>query len=165
MTLKKFIIAVALVAGTSLFANAQQTVSPAPPMEAISASRLKAAEDMLAATGLSTQMDAMYSTMIDANIAQIPADNKERFKAIMTNFLKKYMSYDLLKNDLAKIYAEEFTEQELKDITKFYLTPAGKKVNQKMAALMQKGVVLGQNRMQAHLTEFQDELKKAFPNQ
>lgn len=74
------------------------------------------------------------------------------------------MSYESMKDDLAKIYAEEFTEQELKDITKFYLTPAGKKVNQKMAALMQKGVVLGQNRMQAHLAEFQNDLQKAFPN-
>lgn len=165
MIFKIIIVAAGIVCGINTFAQAQQVGAPPAQQVAVPASRLKAASELLDATGLSTQMDAMYSTMIDANSAQIPADKKVKFKELMTNFLKKYMSYESLKNDLSKIYAEEFTEQELKEITKFYLTPAGKKMNQKMAALMQKGVVLGQSRMQAHLAEFQNELTKAFPNQ
>ncbi|WP_295769733.1 DUF2059 domain-containing protein [uncultured Mucilaginibacter sp.] len=165
MITKKLILFTAIICAFVSTANAQQAPVSSVTNTTIPASRLQAAADMLAATGLSTQMDGMYKSMIDASSTQIPAENKEKFSQILKSFLKKYMSYDMLKNDLAKIYAEEFTEQELKDITKFYLTPTGKKVNQKLSALMQRGIQLGQSRMQAHLPEFQEELKKAFPGQ
>ncbi|WP_158825307.1 DUF2059 domain-containing protein [Mucilaginibacter lacusdianchii] len=129
----------------------------------ISATRLKAAEGLLDASGVGSQLTGMYGNIVDASSAQIPDDKKVKFKEIMLNFLNKYMSYAAIKPDLAKMYAQEFSEEELKQITQFYLTPAGKKMNQKLALLQQKGMEIGQQKMQAHLPEFQEELKKAFP--
>ncbi|MDT3403524.1 hypothetical protein [Mucilaginibacter terrae] len=82
MAVKTIIIAAALLCGLGSFAQAQQVAYPPSQEKLIPESRLKAASELLAATGLSTQMDAMYSTMIDANSAQIPADKKAKFKEL-----------------------------------------------------------------------------------
>ncbi|MBS7566189.1 DUF2059 domain-containing protein [Mucilaginibacter sp. Bleaf8] len=150
--LKHLAVCLLIVAGTA--AKAQT---------AIPASRLKTAEALVDASGVSSQLTSMYSNMVDVSSAQVPADKKAKFKELMMGFLSKYMSYSALKPDLAKLYAQEFSEPELKQITQFYLTPAGKKMTQKMALLQQKGMQIGQQKMQAHLPEFQAQLKKAFP--
>ncbi|WP_345950101.1 MULTISPECIES: DUF2059 domain-containing protein [unclassified Mucilaginibacter] len=127
-----------------------------------SASHLKAAEALLNATDMAAQLPRSYSAIVDASSAQVPADKKAKFKEIMLAFLTKYMNFNAMKPDLVTLYAQEFTETELKQITQFYLTPAGKKVNERLPALLQKGMALGQQKMQAHLPEFQAELQKAF---
>ncbi|MFD1258084.1 DUF2059 domain-containing protein [Mucilaginibacter terrae] len=129
---------------------------------AITAGRLQAAQNLLVASDLNTQMGAMYANIIEAGSAQIPADKKVKFKEVMTAFLNKYMGYASLRDDMAKIYAEEFTEDELKDITIFYLTPAGKKMNQKLAVLQQKGMAVAQQKMQSHMGELQESMKAAL---
>jgi hypothetical protein len=126
---------------------------------AIPASRLKAADNLLAASGIETQMGAMYENMVTAGSSQIPADKKARFREIMLAFLNKYMSYASIKQDMAQIYAEEFTEAELKQITKFYLTPAGKKMNARVAVLQQKGIGIAQQKLREHLPEFQADIE------
>jgi uncharacterized protein len=77
-------------------------------------------------------------------------------KDVMRGFISKYMNYASLKDDLIKIYTDEFTEAELKTITEFYSTPLGKKMITKMPALLQKGSELGVKRLQEH----GDELRK-----
>jgi len=49
--------------------------------------------------------------------------------------------------------AEQFTEEELKDITRFYQTPSGKKMARLTPELTAKGAMLGQQEVQAHLGE------------
>jgi hypothetical protein len=60
---------------------------------------------------------------------------------------------------MAQIYAEEFTEAELKQITKFYLTPAGKKMNTRLAIMQQKGIGIAQQKLKEHLPEFQADIE------
>jgi hypothetical protein len=155
---KLFVAAAMLFLGT--LAHAQTTTSTA----AVSPERLKAAQGLLTATDVGNQMTAMYNNIIETSSAQIPEDKKVKFKEVMRTFLNKYMSYASLEPELVKIYAEEFTEQELKDITKFYLTPAGKKMAQKLSVLQQKGMAIGQQRVQAHMAELQESMKAAFAN-
>lgn len=77
------------------------------------------------------------------------------YEAVMREFLGKYMSWDSLKADLIKIYAEEFTASELAELNKFYQSPVGKKTVQKMPALMTKGAQIGTQRVQEHMAELQ----------
>lgn len=151
--LKLFITGCLLVACS--VAKSQSTEIPA--------ARLKAAGELLDATGIEAQLPAMYENMFDAFSSQMPAENKAKFKDIIIPYLKKYMSYAAMRPEIAKVYAEEFTDDELKQITQFYLTPAGKKINKNLATLQQKGMAIGQQLVQAHLPELQEELKKAFP--
>ena len=48
-----------------------------------------------------------------------------------------------MRTALAKLYMEEFTEYELNELIKFFITPVGKKALQKLPLLTQKGWELG----------------------
>ena len=59
---------------------------------------------------------------------------------------------------IAKIYMEEFTHAEIKDILDFYATPTGKKLANKTGVLSQKGMIAGQSwgmKVQALLGKYQ----------
>jgi len=98
---------------------------------------------------LQESIDLSLNAQIQANPAIAP------LKDVMNEFLEKYMSYDSLEDDLIKIYAETFTEAELKEINAFYLTPTGKKVVHTMPQLMNKGGELGMQRVQENMAELE----------
>lgn len=132
---------------------------------AITPSHLKAAEDVLVAAGAGAQMKENMSAMITQASANIPADKKPKFVEIMNTFMGKYMSWDLMKDQMAALYAQEFTEKELKDLAAFYRSPLGIKLNQKQPALFQKGALLGQQAVQSHQAELQQMMQEAFKSE
>ncbi|MEY2562414.1 MAG: uncharacterized protein QOH88_607 [Verrucomicrobiota bacterium] len=115
------------------------------------ASHRKAAESLLSMMNMDAVMGAAIDQMLAMQIKQNPAIAP--YEAEMKAFLKKYMSWAGLKDDMIKIYADEFTEAELGELSAFYQTPLGKKTLQKMPTLMAKGAELGQRRVQEHLPE------------
>jgi hypothetical protein len=157
MTLKALLAGGVLVL-LSTFASQAQT-SPAAK-----STRLKAAEDLITASNIESQMSNMYANIINAFSAQIPEEKKAKYKTVMLNFLSKYMSFADLKQDMTRIYAEEFTEAELKEITRFYLTPVGKKTIEKLPALQQRGIAIAQQKLQAHLPELQQTMQAELGN-
>lgn len=78
----------------------------------------------------------------------------------MEAFFSKYFNYTTIKDPLATIYAETFTEKKLKDLIAFYKTPTGQKAAEKQSDLMQKGMLLGQQEVQKHLPELQEMIQK-----
>ncbi|MDB5287896.1 MAG: hypothetical protein JWR05_2845 [Mucilaginibacter sp.] len=131
----------------------------------ITPAHLKAAEDVLIASGAGTQMKESISVMIKQASANVPDDKKAKFTEIMGAFINKYMNWDLIKDQMAVLYAQQFTEKELKELTAFYLSPLGKKLNQKQPALFQKGAELGQQAVASHQVELQQMLQDAFKEQ
>jgi hypothetical protein len=115
------------------------------------ASHRKAAESLLSMMNMDAVMGAAIDQMLAMQIKQNPAIAP--YETEMKSFLKKYMSWAGLKDDMIKIYADEFTEAELGELSAFYQTPLGKKTLQKMPTLMAKGAELGQRRVQEHLPE------------
>lgn len=121
-----------------------------------------AAEQLLKVTdtekALEQSIDLTLEQQLKANPQLAPA------KEAMRAFFKKHLGFAALKDDLVKIYTDEFTEDELKKATEFYSTPAGKKMAAKMPLLMQKGGELGMKRVQENADELrkviEDELKK-----
>jgi len=71
-------------------------------------------------------------------------------------FYNKYIGWDGMKKDLAKLYAKYYTVDELKEITNFYKTKTGQKVLSTMGKLAYEGQMITQNRLKPHL----EELKK-----
>lgn len=82
-----------------------------------------------------------------------------QLQGTMREFLNKYMGWPSLKDDMAKIYQEAFTEPELVELNKFYESAVGKKSIEQMPALMGKGMAIAQERMREHLPELQAALK------
>lgn len=117
------------------------------------ASHRAAAEALLNLMDMEKLMAQSVDQMLQMQVQQNPAIAP--YQTQMKTFLAKYMSWTSMKDDMVKIYAGEFTEAELKELTAFYQTPLGRKTVQKMPALLQKGAEMGQKRVQEHLPELQ----------
>ncbi len=127
------------------------------------AARKTAAMEMLLAMKMDTVMDESVKTALEQQIAANPMIAKH--KQIMSDFMMKYISWKALKDDMALIYAQEFTAAELNEMTAFYKTPTGQKVSQKLPLLMAKGMQLGQTRVQENLAELQKAIMDAEAKQ
>ena len=148
------LIALLLFAVTGLKA---QTTAPT-----FTPSHLKAAEQYLVATGISTQFAGMTLNMINSSSTQMPEEHRASFVKVMQAFMTKYYTWDALKDNFAKLYAAEFTENELKQLAAFYDSPIGKKVSQKTPLLLQKGMAMGQQVVTDHRPELEQMMKDAF---
>ena len=50
---------------------------------------------------------------------------------------------------MIKIYTDNFTEQDLKDLVKFYQSPLGKKVQEKMPTVTQLSAQMSQQKLES----------------
>jgi hypothetical protein len=73
----------------------------------------------------------------------------------MHAFFKKYIGWHALKTDLAAMYMQTFSEDELKAINDFYITPAGQKVITVLPELVQERNQLAMKRLQQNIGELQ----------
>lgn len=146
-------VTAALLAATTLMVRAD---APTPE-------RKQAAMDLLLVMKMDVVMDDMIKQMLDAQIQSNP--DIARFRPQMEAFFAKYISWAALKDDLASIYAEEFTEDEMKEIGNFYKTPTGQKLAQKLPVLTTKGAQLGQQRVQQNMAELQQSIQNAAQTQ
>lgn len=113
----------------------------------------KEAEKLLDMVGTQAVMEQSMSQMLDIQLLQNPA--LAPYKGVMMEFLNKNMSYESLKPDLVKMYSEEFTSSELREINAFYSTDVGKKSIEKMPTLMMQGGQLGATRVQENIGDLQ----------
>jgi len=99
-------------------------------------------------------MENAVSISLDAQIRANPA--LAPYRDVVRSFFDTYIGYDSVRDDLATLYMERFTEKELRQIVAFYSTPVGRKTVSSMPDLMARGAQLGQDRLKAHLGELQD---------
>ena len=71
----------------------------------------------------------------------------------MLQFMNKYLGWENLKEDIAKIYVSKFTLDELIELKKFYQTPVGRKSSRLLPELTAAGAELGQKRVQQNIGE------------
>jgi len=131
-------------------------------------SHLQAAKDLLAASNA----DQMAEKMIDAVFSQVEAPFKqmaeqleiseeqepifEEYRRRLLELMKEEMSWEEMEPGLAKLYAEYYSEEELLELTQFYLSPIGKKFLSKMPELMQESMRMSQARIQDFLPKLQE---------
>ncbi|WP_375434454.1 DUF2059 domain-containing protein [uncultured Hymenobacter sp.] len=159
---KLWILAASLLLAAPIV-SAQSTTAATASAAPVSASHRKAAEELLVVTGSEKNTTSMMNQMLEAQIAQRP-----EMKAVepeMRAFITKYMGWPAIKDDITTLYTKEFTEKELKELTKFYQTPTGRKTIEKMPQLMMAGVEVGQKRVQEHLPELQQVIGEKMKSQ
>ncbi len=113
--------------------------------------KLSAAMELLKVTQLDRTLEKLIVNNVNFQIRQKPM--LAPYKKVMLKFFRKYMSWDSLKDEIAAIYVEKFTTDELKEITAFYKTPAGQKLALMAPELSKCGAELGAQKVQAHITE------------
>jgi hypothetical protein len=102
-----------------------------------------------------TQMEAKIQESVDSvvqlQLQQNPGlqDKRKELEA----FLQKYIGWPALKDDIAHMYMQAFTEKELEDINAFYITPTGQKVINTVPKLVQQRNQLAMQRLQQHIGE------------
>ena len=112
-----------------------------------------AAIGFLEASEVETTLSSAISTSLDAQMTANPM--LVPYRPAMEMFFAKYMSWDALEDDFIELYVAEFTEKELKQLTKFYKTPVGKKSVSKLPVLMQRGSEIGQKHVEDNMGELQ----------
>jgi len=128
-----------------------------------SSATLKSAYTLLNTMNMKKTYQGMLNRITDMQIQQNP--QLANIKPTIHKFFEKYMGWDALVEDMAKVYAKNFTEMELNDITKFYKTKVGQKTIKLMPLLASAGAKIGQSKLASHLGELkvmiETELKKA----
>lgn len=122
-------------------------------------SHRKAAEELLLAMNLDKQLSAAIDQMIDIQVKSSP--QLAPYKEVMKKFLNKHMSMKSLKEDIISIYAGAFSEGELNEIIRFYRTPTGRKMIEKLPELTNKGMQLGAQKVQENQDELRHMLQEA----
>lgn len=135
----------------ALFAAALLTGSLA--LAAPDEESMKQAEKLLTVIGMEQTLTQATAQMVDAQTQQNPA--LAPFKTVMLEFFSRYMSFDSLKPEMVKAYAEGFTTEELKELNAFYGSALGKKAVKQMPAIMAQVAQIGTTRAQANIKELQ----------
>jgi uncharacterized protein len=114
-------------------ASAQQaTPAPQPELKPVSATAMQAARDLLAVKNVTQVYSAAVPNIIQRTKDQFLANNlsyQKDLNEVATTVAKTMAGKEKeIGEQMAKIYANDFTEQELKDLTAFYKSPLGQKV-------------------------------------
>lgn len=117
----------------------------------------KAAEELLRVMDAPGLLDQSVDAVIDGQIQAVP--DLAMFEDIMKSFMRKYMSWENMRPFYIDIYMEAFTETELREITAFYKTDAGKKAARLTPVLLQRGMEAGQQLVQEHLPELEQQIQ------
>ncbi|MBX2823159.1 MAG: DUF2059 domain-containing protein [Gammaproteobacteria bacterium] len=117
------------------------------------------AEILLEVMNMESVLEQSIEQMLDLQIQQNPAIGQ--FREIMLSFLAKHMSYESMKPDMVKMYADSFTADELRDMIAFNQTATGQKALRLLPSLMQEGAALGATRVQENLGELQQMIEEA----
>ncbi len=99
-------------------------------------------------------IDMVLKAQTDAN------PQLKQVEDVMRTFLTKYLSWENIESQMVQMYAEAFTEPEVRELIVFYRTPLGQKTVARMPELMQKGTAMGQKAVQDHLPELQEAIAK-----
>jgi uncharacterized protein len=127
--------------------------------ESTDATRAAAALDVVELSGMRVAMDAALEVTLRQ---QMTANPKIRpYEAIMREFLSRYVTYEALRGDFVKLFASNFTELQLRQMAAFYRTPTGRAAVGAQAHLIETGAKLGASRVQEHMAELVDMIKRA----
>ena len=173
-SLSRILPAIGLVVGLALSALPATAQQPAgqqpapPPLKPASPSAIAAAKDLLAVKNVSQ----VYASAVP-NIVQ---RTKDGFLANNLNYQKDLNEVAVvvaqnlagrekeIGEQMAKIYASDFTEQELKDLTAFYKSPIGQKLLTQEPQAIQASMTYmsqwAQSFSETVANEFRNEMKK-----
>ncbi|MBU2293252.1 MAG: DUF2059 domain-containing protein [Gammaproteobacteria bacterium] len=96
------------------------------------------------------QVQQMFAQrFVESNAPQSEKAVLETYQAQANAALEQAVGWDKLKPDMVKLYTSNFDEQEMKDLIRFYESPLGKKVLEKMPTLTAQSAQLTQGKLEA----------------
>jgi hypothetical protein len=110
-----------------------------------------------------TQMERKVDESVDNLLAMQMRQSPELTprESVVRGFLDRNIGWQALRPDLTAMYLAAFTEEELKQINAFYVTPVGQKVLTRVPELVEERNRLAARRLEEHIGELQQELESA----
>jgi hypothetical protein len=160
----------AFLAGFTSFAaplaaqqTAQQTAKPVARQTAFTASHRAAVRELMEVAHIREMLDQSSEAMLQSQLQQMPQLAPVAY--VIRDFYHEQMSWSVLEPEFTQLYLEVFTEQEVRDITAFYRTPAGQQMLSKMPQLMARSSELANARVQAAMPKLVERLQAALQAQ
>jgi hypothetical protein len=154
---RTFLLVLSLAAGQLAYADDASKAAKAEQYLTL----MKIDETMKRAMDL--VMNQMKSGMMQQITGQTLTEDQTKMTAELGEKVFKLvsdaLSWEKLKPDVVKLYADAYTEQELDAIIAFYKSPVGQSVVAKQGDLQTKSSALAQQRMAAVYPELQKLLK------
>jgi hypothetical protein len=107
----------------------------------VSDSHRKATTELLELMEVERSMVGGATTMTDVMLQQNPT--LVPFRDVLITWAEKTMTWERFEGKVVAMYAEAFSEAEIRDLIVFYKTPTGKKMIQLGPQLTQQGAQLG----------------------
>ena len=150
-------------------ARAQQPAAQQPaPLKPASPAAIAAAKELLNLKGVGGIYTAAVPNIVQRAKDQLLANNlnyQKDLNEVAVLVVQKLTGREQeIGEQMAKIYANDFTEQELKDLVVFYKTPLGQKLLAQEPKTVQNSMAYmqqwAQNFNETVLAEFRSEMKK-----
>lgn len=77
------------------------------------------------------------------------------FEDVVRDFLRRRVSWEVLKGDYVALYARTFTGAELREMTTFFRSPAGRKLAETQPRLSTEGAAIAERAFQRHAPELE----------
>lgn len=102
------------------------------------------------------QMESMISAQIE-QVAECEAMKPaiQAYSRDMTALITTQLSAETFMPEIAQIYVDVFTQEELEAVLAFYRSPTGQKMLAKMPELMQRSMAVGQQQMTGLMPEIE----------
>ena len=116
-------------------------------------SHLEQVDILFKLTRMEQKVNESVESVAQLQLRQNPelVEKQDRLRA----FLEKYIGWNAVRGDLTNMYMQTFTEEELKTINDFYITPTGQKVITIVPQLVQERNRLAMQRLQQNIGELQ----------
>jgi hypothetical protein len=144
---------------------AQTPTTPAQPATVVSAEAMSLAMELTTLLDLAGNASAGVDLMLDAMEEQNP--QLSEFRGVLQRWMRKIFSSEEAATAFARVYAESFTEAELRDVVNFMRTPSGRRFAAAQGELMRRGGEIGKRLAQENQGELMEmleaEMQKAPP--
>jgi hypothetical protein len=140
--------ALALGLSLTVASTASAQAPAAAPAPTPTPGQTKAATELMQVMHADKTLRDAISAAFDVQIQNNPA--MAPYRSAMQQFANKYLTWDDLGPQLTTVYAQVFTESELKDLIAFYKSPIGQKLSSQQATLAAKSQAIGLAVVQAH---------------
>ena len=147
----KYIIILILIFNLGLLANGLDTISQ---------NKISLIKELFIVKSNEEIAHKATKDMLDSQIKLNNLGDKEQ-KALY-KFYEKYMAYKYFELKMIELYAKAYTEQDIKDMTKFYKTSAGQKVIVHDAEIAMEITKYSVNRGRFYQKELQEMIKDEY---
>lgn len=124
--------------------------------QADNTSHRQAVETLFKLTHMEQKINESVDNVLLMQLQQNP--NLAQHRQTLNDFLQTYIGWNSMKEQIAAMYMEAFTEKELDEINAFYITPTGQKVITDVPKLVQKRNQMAMQRMQENIGELQKQI-------